>query len=104
MLVTKNTARMDKPLINVVTKSKPKVLTGLDQNGTRLGMPPRSWGIVDNTPPANRRGPHRSEIDAEQGKPVVLPETAGKAQAMLLALRVKDCGASERLSVMDRIA
>lgn len=58
---------------------------------------------MDNTPPANRRGPHRSEIHAEQGKPVALPETAGKAQAMLLALRVKDCGASERLSLMDRI-
>jgi RNA-directed DNA polymerase len=43
---------------------------------------------MDSEPPVNRRGPHRSEIHAEQGKPVVLPATAGEAQATLLVLRV----------------
>jgi len=33
---------------------------------------------MDGVPPANRRDPPRSEINAEQGKPVVSPETAGE--------------------------
>jgi RNA-directed DNA polymerase len=61
------------------------------------------WVIVDSMPPAKMRGPPRSEIHAEQGKPVVLPETAGEPQGTLLALRVKECGESERLSVMEGI-
>jgi len=58
---------------------------------------------VDVVPPANRRGPPRSEIQAEQGKPAVLPVTAGEPQGTLLVLRVKERGESERRSVMGRI-
>jgi RNA-directed DNA polymerase len=36
------------------------------------------WAIVDSMPPAKRRGPPRSEIYVEQGKPVVLPAMAGE--------------------------
>ena len=61
------------------------------------------WAIVDNMPPADRRGPPRSEIHAEQGKPVVLPATADGPRGTLLVLRVEDCGKSERLAVMDGI-
>jgi len=82
---------------------KPNVLSGLSQNGTRQGMASVKWAIMDNTPPANRRDPPRSEIHAEQGKPVVLPATAGGPRGTLLAMRVEDCGKSERLAVMARI-
>ena len=79
------------------------MLTGLSQNGTRQGMAYVSWAIMDNLPPANRRDPPRSEIHAEQGKPVALPETAGEPRGTLLVLRVEDCGKSERLTVMAGI-
>jgi RNA-directed DNA polymerase len=58
---------------------------------------------MDIAPSADRRGPTRSEILAEQGKPVVLPATAGEPQGTLLVLRVKDCGKSESLPVTGRI-
>ena len=58
---------------------------------------------MDIAPPADRRGPPRSEILAEQDKPVVLPATAGEPQGTLLVLRVEDCGKSERLPVMGWI-
>ncbi len=54
-------------------------------------------------PPAQRWGPTRSEIHAKQGKPVVLPETAGEPQGELLTLRVWDGGESEGRSVMGWI-
>jgi hypothetical protein len=76
--------------LNVVIYDKPKVLIGLNQNGKRSGMALCEWVIVDSVPPAKRRDPPRSEIHAEQGKPVVLPETAGEPQGTLLVLRVKD--------------
>jgi RNA-directed DNA polymerase len=82
---------------------KPKVLTGLNQKGVRQGMDRYQWSIVDSKPPAKWRGPTRSEIHAEQGKPVVLPATAGEPQGTLLALRVRESGKSERLSVIGRI-
>jgi len=48
----------------------------------------RRWAIVDSVPPAKRRDPTPSEIQVEQGKPEVLPETAGEPQGTPLALRV----------------
>lgn len=61
------------------------------------------WAIVDDKPPANRKGPPRSETLAEQGKPIALPVTAGEPQGTLLALWVKDRGESEGPAVMDGI-
>lgn len=58
---------------------------------------------MDSRPPANRRGPPRSEIQAEQGKPVVPPETAGEPQGTLWVLRVEEGGKSEGLPVMGGI-
>jgi RNA-directed DNA polymerase len=89
--------------LNVVIIDKPNVLTGLSQNGARQGLASVCWVSMDIAPPADRRGPSRSEIHAEQDKPVVLPATAGEPQGTLLALRVRDCGKSERLPVMGRI-
>ena len=58
---------------------------------------------MDSRPPANRRGPPRSEIQTEQGKPVVPPETAGGPQGTLWVLRVEEYGKSEGLPVMGGI-
>lgn len=63
--------------INVVIFDKPNVLTGLNQNGTRYGVVFENWATMDDQPPAKRKGPPRSETYAEQGKPIVLPATAG---------------------------
>lgn len=49
-----------------------------------------NWATMDDKPPANRKGPPRSEIHAEQGKPIALPATAGEPQGTLLARRVPD--------------
>lgn len=54
-------------------------------------------------PLAYRTGPPHPERHGEQGKPVVLPVMAGEPQGTLLALRVKECGESERPAVMDGI-
>lgn len=40
---------------------------------------------------------------AEHGKPDAPPETAGQPQGRLLAQRVKECGESQRRSVIERI-
>ena len=53
--------------------NKPKVLTGLNQNGVRSGVVSEYWATMDVEPPAKLKGPIRSEIQAEQGKPVALP-------------------------------
>lgn len=50
------------------------------------------WATMDNQPPAKRKGPPRSDIHVEQGKPVVLRATAGEPQGTLSALWVKERG------------
>ena len=79
------------------------MLTGLDQNGTRCGVAFVNWATMDDKPPANRKGPPRSETHAEQGKPIAPPATAGEPQGTLLARWVEDRGESERPAVMDGI-
>jgi hypothetical protein len=58
---------------------------------------------MDAAPSAKSRDPLHSEIHAEQGKPVVPPETASEPRGTLLVLRVKDGEESECRSVMERI-
>jgi RNA-directed DNA polymerase len=53
--------------------NEPKVLTGSNQNGVRSGVASEYWATMDVEPPAELKGPIRSEIQAEQGKPIVLP-------------------------------
>jgi hypothetical protein len=79
-------------LLSVVNFNKPNVLIGLDQK-----VCGEEWSL--NTGPSwtkhrrrRRKGPHRSEIHAEQGKPKGLPQAAGEPQGTLMVLWVKDCG------------
>ena len=63
-----STTNISERSLRVVTNNKPNVLTGLNQNGTRLGMvSSRAWTIMDSMPPAHRTGPHHPENHAEQG-------------------------------------
>ncbi|WP_161566158.1 hypothetical protein [Mycoavidus cysteinexigens] len=82
--------------------NRPKVL-GLNQNGTRLGLVAQSSANMDKQPPAKKRDPTRTEIQAEQDKPVTLPEMVGKPRGMLLALRVQEGAKSEGRLVMRGI-
>ena len=58
-------------LINVVNGNKPKMLTGLNQNGKWSGLRVTSSLNVDVAPPAKRPDLTRSGIYAERGKPVI---------------------------------
>lgn len=94
------------PPINVVMKNKPKVLTGLDQNGTGPVQ-----GLATLLPqlqrsPAKRRcPPHPIGTRAERGNPVVLlgsPQDSS-SQELPMGRRRKEGGRSEGRSVMERI-
>lgn len=58
---------------------------------------------MDEKPPVLWTGPTHSENHAKQGKPNVLPATAGEPQGTLLAQWVKECGESEGPAVMTGI-
>ena len=58
-------------LINVVIGSKPKMLTGLDQNGKWSGLEVTISSNVDAEPPAKRQVLNHSGIYAERGNPVI---------------------------------
>ena len=57
-------------LINVVTENKPKMLTGLDQNGTWPSSDAHNSSDADDAPPAKRRDLTHSGTHEERGKPV----------------------------------
>jgi hypothetical protein len=60
--------------INVATQNKPKMLTGLSQHGTVAGRGAELSPLVDTrAPPADRADLPHPVIDAEHGKPIVLP-------------------------------
>lgn len=59
-------------LINVVIGRKPKMLTGLNQNGKWTGLMVTSSINEDVAPPAKRRHLTYSGIYAERGKPVIV--------------------------------
>ena len=61
-------------LINVVNKDKPKMLTGLGQNGKGSGMDAPNSSIVDDAPPAERQDLTHTGTCTERGKPVGLPD------------------------------
>jgi hypothetical protein len=59
--------------INVVTTSKPKMLTGLSQNGTVAGTGSQTYPVMDSQ--RSRRTESTSPVLvnlAERGKPVLL--------------------------------
>lgn len=87
----------------VVKSIEPNVLTGSNQK-----VRGKAWSLFSGPswtelPPAHRTGPHHPEIHAEQGKPIMLPATAGEPQGTLLVWWVKECGESECLAVMAGI-
>jgi len=97
-------ANISEPLINVVNAGKPKVLIGLDQNGTgsEQGLHvslPQTAG-----PSAKRRSlPHLAH-QTEHGKPVALPRGwDSRPQGEPKGLRVKEDGESEGCVVMTQI-
>lgn len=84
--------------------NKPKMLTGLNQNGTWSAAPPFRKAHTDTKATGVQAGPTpHAVMCAEHGKPDELPATAGQPQGRLLAQRVKECGASERRSVIKWI-
>jgi len=87
----------------VVTSIEPNVLTGSNQKVRGKAWSSFSGPSWTELPPAHRTGPHHPEIHAEQGKPIMLPATAGEPQGTLLAWWVKECGESECLAVMAGI-
>jgi len=83
---------------------KPKMLTGLNQNGTWSAAPPFVAAHTDMKTTGVQAGPTpRVVMCAEHGKPDESPATAGRPQGRLMAQRVKECGASEGRSVIERI-
>ena len=96
-------ANICEPLINVVIPSKPKVLTGLDQNGTWSEQ-----GLVyllpqTRRPPANRRSLTHSANHVERGKSVVLQKGTAPREGRPMGRRTRDQGHSEGRSVMGWI-
>jgi len=83
--------------------NKPKQLTGLNQKvRSRLFL--STVGIHGQKTAGVEVEPKLSAVyQEEHGKPVLSPEMAGEPQGKLLAVRVRDCGKSESLSVMGRI-
>jgi hypothetical protein len=85
-------------LINVVTCDKPKMLTGLSQNGKGSGMDAPNSSIADDAPPAERQNPSLHSGQAlthtgtgtERGKPVGSLGFARESepQGTLMGLRV----------------
>jgi hypothetical protein len=63
--------------INAVTLAKPKMLRGLNQNGTWIGRGSERFPLADVVPPASWRNLTYSGTHTQRGKPVSLP-VAGK--------------------------
>ena len=83
---------------------KPKMLTGLNQNGTWSDAPPFATAHTDIKITGVQAGPTPLVVVcAEHGKPDESPATAGRPQGGLMAQRVEESGASEGRSVIERI-
>jgi RNA-directed DNA polymerase len=83
---------------------KPKMLTGLNQNGTWSAAPPFDRAHTDSMTTGVQAGPKpRVVMFEEHGKPNTPPVTAGQPQGRLMAQWEKEGGESECRSVMVRI-
>ena len=83
---------------------KPKMLTGLNQNGMWSAAPPFDTAHTDSMTTGVQAEPKpRVVMFEEHGKPNTPPVTAGQPQGRLMAQWVKECGESECWSVTDRI-
>jgi len=83
---------------------KPKMLIGLNQNGTWSAAPPFDTAHTDSMTTGVQAGPKPLVVMFEEhGKPNTPPVTAGQPQGRLMAQWVKECGESECRSVTDWI-
>ena len=83
---------------------KPKMLTGLNQNGTWLAALPFSTEHADIMTTDVQAGSNPPFVMyAQHGKPDVPPIAASRLQGRPMVQRVQECGESERRSVMERI-
>jgi len=83
---------------------KPKMLTGLNQNGTWSAAPTFDTAHTDSMTTGVQAGPKpRVVMFEEHGKPNTPPVTAGQPQGRLMAQWVKEGGESKCRSVMVRI-
>ena len=90
-------------LINVVTCDKPKMLTGLSQNGKGSGMDAPNSSIADTAPPAERQNLTHTGTCTKRGKPTGLPVKESEPRGTLMGLRVWDGGESKSLPVTGGI-
>ena len=86
-----------------MTFNKPKVLSGLNQNGKRSGVVFEYWATMDFVPPAERR----VRLDLRNARNRVSPThrhaVAGKPGGALMVWEVKESRKSECNSVMELI-
>lgn len=87
-------------LINVVTKSKPKMLRGVGRNGKGSGTGAPHSPVAEDAPPAKRQDLTHPGRCAKRGKPVSLPKRESKLQGEPQEMRVGERGRSERSFVM----
>ena len=86
------------PPINAVTYDRPKLLTGLNQNGVWLDHPLQRWDYTDSKATGEQAEPNlpiapdRAQMrNAKRGKPVFFPN--GKANRKE---RRRECGQGQR--------
>src|SRR5262249_57479175 len=84
------------PLLNVVRSSKPKMLTGLSQQGTWPGRGTLPFPLADHSAIGEEAGPEPSVgKDTERGKAIVFPNGETRRRASLMSRGVKGDGRSD---------
>jgi len=92
------------PLLNIVSDNRPKMLSGLTQNGKWPGGSALYSPLAEHCATGGQAGAKRSVgTNAEHGKPVLLLERGRKVVRPTAAVRVKEIGESEGLAVMAGI-
>jgi hypothetical protein len=92
------------PLINIVNDNRPKMLSGLTQNGKWPGVGVLCSPIAEHGATGGQAGAKRSVgTNAEHGKPVSLLERGRKVVRPTVVARVKEIGESEGPAVMAGI-
>ena len=81
-------------LTNGVNRDKPKMLTGLGQNGKGSGIGAPNSPIADAAPPAERQNLTHTGTCTKRGKPAGLPVKESEPRGTLMGLWVWDGGKS----------
>ena len=92
------------PLLNIVNDNRPKMLSGLTQNGKWPGGSALHSPLAEHGATGGQAGAKRSVgTNAEHGKPVPLLERGRKVVRPTAAVRVEEVGESERSAAMAEI-